>query len=286
METRANYVLIGLFTLAVIVGGFAFVFWFSTVGGAGARMAYRIVFDGSVSGLNTGASVLFNGIRVGEVTKLTLDPAAPRSVVAMVSIEKSVAVRADTAVSLEYQGVTGTASIALRGGSTDGAQLTGNPPTLHVDAAGAQDVTQAAREAMRRIDSLVADNETVLKTSLKNIEVFSQTLATNSKRVDQILAGAEGLLGTETQPGDIAQAARAIKTAAEHLDAHIGEVSTGLTHFSNGGLRQWEALAVDGRHTLAEVDKMVRNIDRNPSRLIFGGSSAAPDDQSQKPKRQ
>ena len=157
---------------------------------------------------------------------------------------------------------------------------------------------------MRRIDALVADNETVLKTSLKNIEVFSQTLATNSQRIDQILAGAEGLLGTETQPGDIAQAARAIKTAAEHLDAHIGEISTGLARFSNSGLRQWEALAVDGRHTLGaiadgaplvthevhtlgEVDKMVRNIDRNPSRLLFGGSSTAPtDDQSPKPKRQ
>jgi len=285
METRANYVLIGLFTLAVIIGGFAFVFWFSTVGGAGARLTYRIVFDGSVSGLNTGASVLFNGIRVGEVTGLTLDPAAPRAVVATVSVDKSVAVRADTAVSLEYQGVTGTASIALRGGSNDAAVLAGNPPTLHVDAAGAQDVTQAAREAMRRIDSLVADNETVLKTSLKNIEVFSQTLATNSRRIDQILAGAEGLLGTETQPGDIAQAARAIKAAAEHLDAHVGEISTGLARFSTSGLRQWEALAVDARHTLAEVDKMVKNIDRNPSRLIFGGSNTAADDQKPKPRQ-
>jgi phospholipid/cholesterol/gamma-HCH transport system substrate-binding protein len=282
METRANYVLIGLFTLAVIVGGFGFVFWFSTVGGAGARATYRIVFDGSVSGLNTGASVLFNGIRVGEVTRLTLDPAAPRSVVAMVSVEKSIMVRADTAVSLEYQGVTGTASIALRGGSTDAPALSGNPLTLTVDAAGAQDVTQAAREAMRRIDSLVADNETVLKTSLKNIEVFSQTLATNSKRIDQILAGAEGLLGTETQPGDIAQAARAIKAAAEHLDARTAEISTGLARFSNSGLRQWEALAVDGRRTLAEVDKMVRNIDRNPSRLLFGGGTAADDDKTKR----
>jgi phospholipid/cholesterol/gamma-HCH transport system substrate-binding protein len=282
METRANYVLIGLFTLAVIIGGFGFVYWFSTVGGAGARTSYRIVFDGSVSGLNTGASVLFNGIRVGEVSGLTLDPAAPRSVVATVSIDKSVAVRADTKVTLEYQGVTGMASIALRGGSTDAPLLTGQPPTLKVDAAGAQDVTQAAREAMHRIDSLVADNEAVLKTSLKNVEVFSQTLATNSQRIDHILAGAEGLLGTEAQPGDIAQAARAIKAAAEHLDAHISEISTGLSRFSNTGLRQWELLAVDGRRTLAEVDKMVRNIDRNPSRLIFGGSSATDDDQAQK----
>jgi phospholipid/cholesterol/gamma-HCH transport system substrate-binding protein len=282
METRANYVLIGLFTLAVIVGAFGFIYWFNTIGGAGERATYRIVFDGSVSGLRTGASVLFNGIRVGEVTELRLDPAQPRAVVAMVSLEKTVAVRADTAVSLEYQGVTGTASIALRGGLDASPLPPGN--TLKVDAAGAQDVTQAAREAMRRIDQLVADNEVVLKGALKNIEMFSQTLATNSQRIDNILAGTEGLLGGgPDKPGDIAQAARAIKTAAENLDARTGEIATGLARFSNSGLREWERLATDGRRTLAEVDKMVKNIDRNPSRLLFGGSNAATTEE--KPKR-
>ena len=157
METRANYVLVGLFTLAVILGGFGFVYWFNAIGGSADRTTYRIVFEGSVSGLRTGASVLFNGIRVGEVTELKLDPAKPRDVVAMVSIEKAIAVRADTFVSLEFQGVTGTASIALRGGSQDAPLPPGTPPTLTVDTAGAQDVTQAAREAMRRIDQLVHD---------------------------------------------------------------------------------------------------------------------------------
>ena len=275
METRANYLLIGLFTLGVIAGGFGFVYWFNTIGGAGERASYRIVFQGSVSGLHTGAAVLFNGIRVGEVTGLKLDPAAPRDVIALVAVDKAVAVRADTGVSLEYQGVTGVASIALRGGSQSAPPPAGDPPTLTVDAAGAQDVTQAAREAMRRIDALVSDNEAVLKGALKNIEMFSQTLATNSDRINRILAGAEGLIGgANGEPGDIAQAARAIKTAAENLDARTGEISTGLTRFSNGGLRQWEQLAIDGRRTLAEVEKAVKNIDNNPSRLLFGGAPA------------
>jgi phospholipid/cholesterol/gamma-HCH transport system substrate-binding protein len=274
METRANYVLMGLFTLAVIICGFAFVYWFNTIGGAGDRAVYRIVFDGSVSGLRTGASVLFNGIRVGEVTELKLDPAAPRAVVAMISVEKAVAVRADTDISLEYQGVTGTASIALRGGSQTAEPPAGQPPTLKVDAAGARDVTQAARDAMRRLDALVADNETVLKGALKNIEVFSQALAGNADRIQRILVGAEGLIGGPDGPGDIAQAARAIRSAAENLDARTAEIATGLTRFSNSGLREWERLATDGRRTLVEIERTFKNIDRNPSRLIFGGSSA------------
>jgi len=276
METRANYVLMGLFTLAVIIGAFGFVYWFNTIGGAGDRASYRIVFEGSVSGLRTGASVLFNGIRVGEVTELRLDPAAPRSVVAMVSVDKAVAVRADTSVILEYQGVTGTASIALRGGSQAASPPPGQPPTLKVDAGGAQDVTQAARDALRRLDSLVADNEAVLKAALKNIEVFSQALSGNAQRIDRILAGAEGLIGGGPDaPGDIAQAARAIKSAAENLDTRTAEIATGLTRFSNNGLREWERLAVDGRRTLSEIERTFKNIDKNPSRLIFGGSNAS-----------
>jgi phospholipid/cholesterol/gamma-HCH transport system substrate-binding protein len=284
METRANYALVGLFTIAVILGGFGFVYWFNTIGGVADRASYRIVFEGSVSGLRTGATVLFNGIRVGEVTDLRLDPAAPREVVAMVAIDKVVAVRADTWVSLEYQGVTGTASIALKGGSQDAPVAPGTPPTLRVNAGAAQDVTQTARDAMRRLDALVADNEAVLKGALKNIEVFSQALANNSQRIDHILAGAEGLIGGGSDaPGDIAQAARAIKTAAENLDARTGEIATGLARFSNSGLREWERLAIDGRRTLAEVERTVKNIDRNPSRLLFGGSSAAAVEE--KPKR-
>ena len=67
MGTRANYIVTGAFTLAVIVGVFGFIFWFQNTGGSSARASYRVVFAGSVSGLRTGASVLFNGIRVGEL---------------------------------------------------------------------------------------------------------------------------------------------------------------------------------------------------------------------------
>ena len=75
METRANYVLIGAFTLAVVAAAFGFVYWFSNLGDHGVRDTYRVAFDGTVSGLRTGSSVLFNGIRTGEVTALKLSAA-------------------------------------------------------------------------------------------------------------------------------------------------------------------------------------------------------------------
>jgi phospholipid/cholesterol/gamma-HCH transport system substrate-binding protein len=77
METKASYILTGAFTLAVIVGAFGFIFWFHGNGAGNQRAAYRVVFDGSVSGLHAGAAVLFNGINAGEVDKLAFDAAAP-----------------------------------------------------------------------------------------------------------------------------------------------------------------------------------------------------------------
>ena len=98
METKANYIVTGAFTLAVIVGVFGFIFWFQNGGGVGERASYRVVFAGSVSGLRTGGAVLFNGIRVGEVAALTLDARDPRKVVALISLDRGVPVRADTRI--------------------------------------------------------------------------------------------------------------------------------------------------------------------------------------------
>jgi phospholipid/cholesterol/gamma-HCH transport system substrate-binding protein len=98
METRANYVVIGLFTLAVVFSVFGFIYWFQSIGGHAERAYYRAVFDGSVSGLRTGAAVLFNGIRVGEVSRLRLNPEKPQQVVALLAVDREVAVRQDTEV--------------------------------------------------------------------------------------------------------------------------------------------------------------------------------------------
>ena len=107
METRARYLLVGIFTMAVIAAGFAFVFWLHSAGALGDRAVYQVRFDSPVSGLRSGSAVLFNGIRVGEVTDLRLDAANPRSVTAVIAIEQRTPIRVDTQVGLEVQGLMG-----------------------------------------------------------------------------------------------------------------------------------------------------------------------------------
>ena len=273
METKANYVVTGLFTIAVIIGTFGFVFWFQHNGGDSERTAYRLVFDGSVSGLRTGASVTFNGIRVGEVAALALDTHDPRKVVAVLELDRTVPVRADTKAGLAFQGLTGLAEVSLAGGAADAAPLAasaGEPPTLYADAGASADVTQQARDVLSRIDSMVAANEVALHASLHNIETVTTTLADNSQRLEKVMAGLENLTGDGTGKGQIGQAAESIRRLADDLDKQTTEISAGLTQFSTSGLKQFEAFAVDGRRTLAELQKAIKNFDQHPSRLIFG----------------
>jgi phospholipid/cholesterol/gamma-HCH transport system substrate-binding protein len=124
METRANYILIGVFTLAVIAGGFGFVWWFQRLSGSGTQVAYEVVYDGSVSGLRPGSAVLFNGIRVGEVSGAARHE-DPRKVVALISIAGTTPVRTDTKAGPELAGLTGVASVALIGGTDGGAPEAG-----------------------------------------------------------------------------------------------------------------------------------------------------------------
>ena len=196
METRAPFVVVGAFVLAAIAAVFGFVYWLHNTGGLGPRATYHVQFDGSVPGLLVGAAVLFNGIRVGEVTDLGLAPDSPRRVNATISVASTTPVRSDTKVGLEFQGLTGVPVIALEGGM----QLTnsGEVPTLIADPGAGQSMTQAARDALRRVDSVLSENSGPLKDTIGNFKVFSEGLARNTGKLDGIVAGIEKMTGGGT----------------------------------------------------------------------------------------
>jgi phospholipid/cholesterol/gamma-HCH transport system substrate-binding protein len=196
METRAPFVIIGAFVLAAIVAVFGFVYWLNNTGGLGPRTVYHVRFDGSVPGLLIGAGVLFNGIRVGEVTDLALAADNPRSVNATISVASGTPVRADTKVSLEFQGLTGVPVIALEGGMQ--VANSGEVPILIAEPGAGQSMTQAARDALRRVDSVLSENSEPLKNTIGNLQVFSEGLARNTGKLDNIVSGLEKMTGGGT----------------------------------------------------------------------------------------
>jgi len=207
METRAPFDVVGAFVLAAIAAVFGFVYLLHNTGGLGPRATYHVQFDGSVPGLLVGAAVLFNGIRVGEVTDLGLAPDNPRRVNTTISVSSTTPVRSDTKVGLEFQGLTGVPVIALEGGTL--LANSGEVPTLIAEPGAGQGMTQAARDALRRVDSVLAENAEPLKNTIANLQVFSEGLARNTGKLDSIVAGLEKMTGGGTPPQKITHDLRA-----------------------------------------------------------------------------
>jgi phospholipid/cholesterol/gamma-HCH transport system substrate-binding protein len=198
METRARYALIGAFMLAVIAASFAFVYWLENKGGFGQRAYYQLRFDSSVSGLQEGSAVLFNGIRVGEVTGLALDPDHPDQVVATVGVVSGTPVRSDTKVGIESQGLTGGAAVTLTGGDSASPPVTaenGQLPLLSAEPGAGQDWQSLGREVLRKLDNILTDNADNLHSAIANFNTFTDVLAKNSDRIDSLLGGLEKLTG-------------------------------------------------------------------------------------------
>ena len=110
---------------------------------------------------------------------------------------------------------------------------------------------------LQNVNKLVLDNQEALKSSMANVEVFSKSLASNSTRIDSIMAGVDGLMG---EKGELQAAARSFRELADNLD------------------KRSAGLIIDGRRTLADISRAVNNFDRNPTRVLFGAGSrdAAP----------
>lgn len=352
METRAHHALIGAFTLMVMGSAFLFVYWFSSAEKpGGGQKTYKVVFTGSISGLARGGWVLFNGVRVGEVTQIDLVPEDPSRVYALVDIDRRTPVRVDTKARLEFTGFTGVASVALTGGGADSAPLATAPGGLGVieaDRSEFQDLIETARRVAGQATDLLDkgnkffdDNSGSLTASVKNVEKFSDALAANSSgvkdfmsamadigrtikpltakledlasdtdnvvkavdpeqvkaivsdlaqlsaklntaadKVDSTLTNLNGLLATGDSKGmfgEVGEAAKSIRKLADNLDTRTKELTTNVNKFATSGLRQYEALAVDGRKTLEEINQAIRSIESNPQQFLFGKKQQVPE---------
>lgn len=366
METRANHVLIGLFTLAVLAGAFGFVYWLVRFGEIGTRDEIDVVFSGSVAGLNAGSPVLFNGLKVGEVETLALDPRNPGIVRARINVDSNLPLKIDTKAQIEFQGLTGAGYLQFSGGKPESPRLIEGPgtvPEIFASGASFQDLIEGARSAVgqanamfARIDGLIeknagplgevianardmtanlkassaridgvigsietfstsfrdvskkieglvtnldkvvtaVDTETVT-SSIKNVETFTGALANNAEKINAIGQGATELVaklnGIATRVDGVVgkvdgmvdsdgkgfiteatEAARSFRKLAQDLEQRVGPVSANLERFSGNGLRNLETFITDGRRTLSTFDRVISNLERNPSQFLLGGN--------------
>ena len=215
MERNANYALVGLVSAVLFAGLVLFVVWLARVQFASQYALYDVDFKGPVRGLSSGGEVFFNGIKVGEVTKLSLDRSDPNRVVARVRITSDAPVKTDSTGSLEPQGVTGVSYVQITAGSPGRPLLREVTPRDRVPVIlttqgalegllqGGGDVLARSLQALDRVNKLLSD---------ENMANFTAALA-NVKDVTALARNQGQLLA------DLDETLREVKRTSEHIDA-------------------------------------------------------------------
>jgi phospholipid/cholesterol/gamma-HCH transport system substrate-binding protein len=237
METRANFALIGFFTLGVIAAAFLFVWW-AAGRDTRAQLPYRIQFSGSVSGLSRGSFVLYNGLKIGEVTSIALSSSDPGKVIAWISVEGTTPINEDTRARLEFQGLTGVASIQMTGGTPNSKRLivedVNTPPIIIADRSDFQDLLENAQRLSRRADEVLghaerifADSEAPITETVKNIQSFSRALTSNPELISSIVSSTaratESIADVSVKTGELVDR---LNKAADRLDSVLAGAQT------------------------------------------------------------
>ncbi len=212
METRANYLLIGVFTLLGIFGSLGFLLWLAKVEIDRQYAYYDVLFD-EVSGLAEAGDVRYNGLPVGQVVSLGFDEADPSKIRVRIEVAAETPVRTDTVARLQSQGVTGVSFVDLSGGSPDADPMP-EGGEIRSERSAIQSVLQGAPKLLETAISLLEDINEVVDD--KNRDAFSEVLgnaASATKKLDSALEN------FETLSQDLSLASREVAGFAERLDA-------------------------------------------------------------------
>lgn len=305
METRANHLLIGSFVIMLVIAVINFVFWMQKGGVENQTRDYVIYFNGAVTGLSRASQVLFNGIRIGRVRVIELDEKDPRRVRVVVRLNQKAPVRVNSQAQIYSQALTGVAAVQITPGSPDEPLLIVKDKRQLPEITAAPIVTTSLTDAMpemlgnanlllKRLNTVVADNELSIRKSIKNVEMFSETLAANREDVAGIIADVKalssrlkataekidyavdkvsGFFGGEgnTVLEDAKSAAASLKKMAENLEESLGNGPQEVLSMAKTTLREFELFAQDGRRAAQSLDRVLEKMDQNPQSFIFGG---------------
>ncbi len=306
METKANHVLIGLFTLGVIAAILLFILWASKYSSEGTFKEYDIVFKESVTGLSVGGVVQYNGIEVGNVRDLKLSPTDARQVIARVRVKVETPVKVDTQAELALQSfATGVAFIQFSGGKPDSAWLKqtdrDHVPVIVAHESSFQkllnsseDIATTLSQVLLNIKNILSpENAQSIGKTLANVQSLTDTLAAQrqdiaaliksahdaSDRLDHTLASADKLMDTaNTQLGSklpgiidhldhsMAQLDSFTKNADATLKANRGAID----NFSNQGLGQLGPTLTQMRQVLREINRLTTRLQENPTGYLLG----------------
>lgn len=304
MEKNANYALVGLSSLILFIGLLIFVVWLARLRINAEYDLYDILFQGPINGLNQGGEVRFNGIKVGEVTKIALDRTNPNRVIARARVTSDVPIRTDSYATLEPQGITGLNYVQITAGTATKPLLkttvpSGTIPILKSQRSALADLLQGGGTVLTRtIEALDRVNRVL---SDQNIKTFSTTLSDTEavtaelKKRKDVIADAQQALkdfdvatqhvtaltqsGQNLLDGDgkravknIADAAQSADATAKQLQGMVEKLQGPTSDFATNGLPQITATVIQLRSAAQALERLVNEVESSPS----GALSKAP----------
>lgn len=308
METKASYVAVGAFVLALVAAAMVFVIWLARYQGQLEYAYYDILIPGSVTGLQVDGTVRYRGISVGRVAGIGIDKENFELVRVTIEVQRGTPLHEDSFASLEIQGITGVAYVLLSGGSKDAAPLAETtqapypviaykPSKLEEIFEGAPDLVNKLNTLVQRVTLLFSDeNQVAIGETLDNIRQVTGTLAANRSAMDEVLANgaaaaaqvrsmsaefealAADLRGqVKTVSADaghsivsLGQAADQVTRVADRLDLILAENQAPIHDFTSTGLYEMTQLMTELRLLVASLSRVSAQFERDPARFLFG----------------
>lgn len=258
METKANYVLIGAFALALVASFFGFVLWMAKVEIDREVVLYDTYFEEAVTGLSLASDVRYSGVPIGEVVAIELDPSDPSRVRVTLEVAANAPIRVDSVAALDFLGVTGVSYVQITGGSADSPALTAGPgerypviPSRQSALAelfsGAPDLINRSTLLVAQVTKLVDDkNRKALASIMVNLDEVTTSLARRTGAIEETLANAA------TTSAELARAAAAVRELAEQTGGTLGRLNSlleqdlpGFIQAATAGAKSFDKLSSD-----------------------------------------
>lgn len=300
MERNANYALVGAACLVLFMGLVVFVVWLAKLQFNKDYDLYDVLFVGPVRGLSEGGEVHFNGIKVGEVTKIELDKSDPNRVIARARLTSDVPVRSDSYATLEPQGITGVNYIQLTAGTPTKPLLKetvkdGEVPIIRSQRSALSDLLEGGGtvltrtiEALDRVNRVLSDrNIKTFGAGLSDIQAVTselrerkaiiadaqkalQSIDATAQEIANLSRSTQGMVDTDGRKAvkDLGAAADEIKAAAKDVRGMVGRLEGPTSDFATTGLPQLSSAIVTLQSAAESLDRLVGEVEQNPRGLV------------------
>lgn len=264
METRASYVLVGAFVLALFGGAFAFVLFMTQTGYDDDTSPYVIFFKGSVTGLQIGGAVRYRGVPVGTVTDIRIDPANIEQVRVETEIASGTPIKVDTVASLGLQGITGLSYIQLTGGSKEADFLKpakdNKLPVIKAEPSGIEQVLERIPEVL---ENAVKISEQLAKLlDEKNVQSVGETIENLRSMSATLSGGGNDIQAALTDGREAFAALRDASESVAKLTADLQKRAGPITASAEGAMNDFQVTMSDARKTVADFSRVANELSK------------------------